>query len=103
MMDRRQRTERGLWDDYMRAYDDAITATSTEYAPWYVIPADHKHVMQAMVAAIVVDTITDLDLAYPTVTDAARAANEEARKKLEAEPDIDLVEPSNRNNNKSLA
>ena len=42
--------ERALWDDYMEAYEDAITATSTEWAPWYVIPADHKHVMQAMVA-----------------------------------------------------
>ena len=39
------------WDDYMQAYEDAITATSTEWAPWYVLPADHKHVMQAMAAA----------------------------------------------------
>ena len=47
--------ERKLWDDYMQAYDAAITATSTEWAPWFVIPADHKHVMQAMVVRILVD------------------------------------------------
>ena len=50
----------------MQAYEDAITATSTEWAPWYVIPADHKHVMQAMAAAILVDTI---DVARPAVAD----------------------------------
>jgi PPK2 family polyphosphate:nucleotide phosphotransferase len=79
--------ERARWDDYMQAFEDAITATSTDWAPWYVIPADHKHVMQAMVAAILVDTIHSLDLAWPTVSDADRAANERARGELEAEPE----------------
>ena len=50
------------WDTYMQAYEEAITATSTPWAPWYVLPADHKHVMQAMAAAILVDTIEGLDL-----------------------------------------
>jgi hypothetical protein len=71
----------------MRAYEEAITATSTPWAPWYVIPADHKPVMQAMVAAILVDTIGSLGLSWPEVSDQARAANAEARRKLEAEPD----------------
>jgi PPK2 family polyphosphate:nucleotide phosphotransferase len=75
------------WDAYMQAYEDAITATSTEWAPWYVLPADHKHVMQAMTAAIVVDTINALDLQWPTVSDADRADNERARRELDAEPD----------------
>ncbi|MGH9227988.1 MAG: PPK2 family polyphosphate kinase [Acidimicrobiales bacterium] len=79
--------ERAHWDEYMRAYDDAITATSTDWAPWYVIPADHKHVMQAMAAAIVVDTIGSLDLQWPTVSDEDRDANANARAKLEAESD----------------
>jgi PPK2 family polyphosphate:nucleotide phosphotransferase len=79
--------ERGHWDEYMRAYEEAITATSTPWAPWYVMPADHKPVMQAMVAAILVDTIGSLGLSWPEVSDAARAANAEARRKLEAEPD----------------
>jgi PPK2 family polyphosphate:nucleotide phosphotransferase len=77
--------ERARWDDYMQAFEDAITATSTEWAPWYVIPADHKNVMQAMVAAILVDTIESLDLAWPTVSDDDRAANAKARAELEAE------------------
>ena len=77
--------ERARWDDYMRAYEDAITATSTDWAPWYVLPADHKHVMQAMAAAIVVDAIGSLDLQWPTVSDADREANAAARSRLEAE------------------
>jgi PPK2 family polyphosphate:nucleotide phosphotransferase len=79
--------ERARWDEYMAAYEDALTATSTPCAPWYVIPADHKHVMQALVAAVVADTIEGLDLRWPTVTDAARAANARARDALETEPD----------------
>lgn len=77
--------ERAHWDAYMTAYEDAITATSTAWAPWYVIPADHKHVMQAMAAAILVDTIRSLDLQWPTVSDQDRAANAVARRELEAE------------------
>jgi len=79
--------ERARWDEYMAAYDDALTATSTPWAPWYVIPADDKHVMQALVAAVVADTIEGLDLRWPTVTDAAHAANARSRDALEAEPD----------------
>jgi PPK2 family polyphosphate:nucleotide phosphotransferase len=76
---------RAHWDDYMQAYEDAITATSTDWAPWYVLPADHKHVMQAMAAAIVVDAINSLDLRWPTVSDAEREENAKARQLLEAE------------------
>jgi polyphosphate kinase 2 (PPK2 family) len=79
--------ERARWDDYMQAYEDAITATSTDWAPWYVLPADHKRVMQAMAAAIIVDTIGSLDLRWPTVSDKARDANANARLELEAEAD----------------
>jgi PPK2 family polyphosphate:nucleotide phosphotransferase len=75
------------FDTYMQAYEDAITATSTEWAPWYVLPADNKHVMQAMTAAIVADTIQGLDLDWPAVSDEDRKANEKARRELEAEPD----------------
>jgi hypothetical protein len=52
-----------------------------------VIPADHKPVMQAMVAAILVDTIGSLDLSWPEVSEQARIANAEARRKLAAEPE----------------
>lgn len=77
--------ERAHWDAYMAAYEDAITATSTAWAPWYVLPADRKHVMQAMAAAILVDAIRSLDLHWPTVSDQDRAANAAARRELEAE------------------
>jgi PPK2 family polyphosphate:nucleotide phosphotransferase len=78
--------ERAHWDRYMRTFEEAITATSTPWAPWYVIPADHKPVMQAMVAAILIDTIQSLDLHVPEVSEQARAANAEARSRLAAEP-----------------
>ena len=79
--------ERGHWDEYMRTFEEAITATSTPWAPWYVIPADHKPVMQAMVAAILIDTIQSLDLHWPEVSEQARAANDAARRSLAAEPE----------------
>src|SRR6266480_3828683 len=74
--------ERGLWDDYMTAFDQALTATSTSWAPWYVIPADHKWLTQALVAAILVDTIHGLDLRWPEVSQAEHEANVEARRQL---------------------
>jgi PPK2 family polyphosphate:nucleotide phosphotransferase len=78
--------ERARWDEYMAAYEGAISATSTEWAPWYVVPADNKHVMQALTVAILVDTIEALDLQYPTVSEKDRERNAEARGQLEAEP-----------------
>jgi PPK2 family polyphosphate:nucleotide phosphotransferase len=78
---------RAHWDAYMQAYEDAISATSTDWAPWYVLPADSKKVMQAMAVSIIADTITALGLEWPTVSDAARAENAKARALLEAEPD----------------
>jgi PPK2 family polyphosphate:nucleotide phosphotransferase len=79
--------ERARWDEYMAAYEDALTATSTQWAPWYVIPADHKWLTQALVAAILVDTIQGLDLRWPEVSEQEHEANVEARRRLEAEPD----------------
>src|SRR6266702_1286650 len=77
--------ERGCWDDYMRAYEECLSATSTAWAPWHVIPADHKWVSRAMVAHIVTAAIESLDLKYPTVTEEKRRLIEAARKQLEAE------------------
>jgi PPK2 family polyphosphate:nucleotide phosphotransferase len=77
--------ERALWDDYQAAYDAALSATSTEWAPWYVVPADQKSVTQALVAAVVLETIQGLELSWPTVSAAAHEANERARKVLESE------------------
>jgi PPK2 family polyphosphate:nucleotide phosphotransferase len=77
--------ERARWDDYMAAFEDALTATSTPWAPWYVIPADHKWLTQALVARILADTIHALDLRWPEVSEKEHEANLEARRKLEAE------------------
>ena len=78
-------TERERWDDYMAAFEAAISATSTAWAPWYVIPADHKWLTQALVAGVIVETLEGLDLRWPDVSPEDHAANLEARKRLEAE------------------
>ena len=84
--------ERARWGEYMAAYEDALTATSTPWAPWYVVPADYKWVTQALVAAILVDTIHGLDLQWPTVSEADHEANVAARRELDAEgADADVV------------
>ena len=59
--------ERGRWKDYMRAYEDMIGATSTKWAPWYVVPADNKWFTRIVVASAIIDTLAGLDLAYPEV------------------------------------
>ena len=59
--------ERGFWNDYMKAYEDTIRNTATDYAPWYVVPADNKWFTRLVVAAAVIETLATLDLAYPAV------------------------------------
>ena len=77
--------ERHLWDEYRVAYEDAITATSTEWAPWHVVPADHKYALRALVGGILVDTIDRLDLALPGVGSDEAKALVRARAELLAE------------------
>ena len=77
--------ERQHWDDYMAAYEEAISATSTDHAPWYVVPADKKWVSRAVVAAVLAGTIRNLGLEWPKIDDAKRRQIDEARRLLEAE------------------
>ena len=77
--------ERGRWGDYMRAYTEAIEATSTESAPWYVIPADKKWFTRLAVSEVIVKKLESMDLKYPTVSEAKKAELLEAKKLLEAE------------------
>ena len=63
--------ERRFWDDYMKAYEDCLGATSTRHAPWYVVPADDKQNARIIVAHIIARTLEKLDLHYPQV-DARR-------------------------------
>jgi PPK2 family polyphosphate:nucleotide phosphotransferase len=58
-------SERALWDDYIAAFEDAMTETSTKHAPWYVIPANHKWFRNLAVSQIVADTMHDLHMGYP--------------------------------------
>ncbi len=74
--------ERAYWKDYMRAYEQAIRATATKHAPWYVVPADNKWFTRLVVAAAIVEAIERLDLAYPTVDTATRKELAAARATL---------------------
>ena len=78
-------TERQYFDDYTKAYEEMIAATSTDYAPWYVIPADKKWVSRAAVATILAGTIQQLGLTWPAVSEEQEQEIESARKKLESE------------------
>jgi len=75
--------ERDRWGDYMRAYEDALSATSTRDAPWYVVPADHKWFTRIVIADLVVDALASLDLAVPALSKREAAALATARARLE--------------------
>ena len=77
--------ERGFWNDYMRAYENAISATSTEWAPWYAVPADHKWFTRLVVAQVIVATLENLGLEYPKVDAEWKKEIAEARRALERE------------------
>ncbi|HEX9457279.1 MAG TPA: polyphosphate kinase 2 family protein [Candidatus Acidoferrum sp.] len=77
--------ERTRWDDYMRAYEEMIQNTSSERAPWHIVPADHKWVTRLVVAGAVVETLEELNLAYPKVGAEKQKALDAARKALEKE------------------
>jgi PPK2 family polyphosphate:nucleotide phosphotransferase len=75
--------EREHWDDYMEAYEEVLEHTSTDHAPWYVIPADHKWFMRLAVAEVIVEALEGLKLAFPQVTEAKKQELAEARRLLE--------------------
>lgn len=79
--------ERNYWDNYMRAYQDAINATGTKEIPWYVVPSDKKWFAHAMIAEIILKTMEEINPKYPVVDDARRAKLAEFRQKLMSEPD----------------
>jgi PPK2 family polyphosphate:nucleotide phosphotransferase len=59
--------ERKRWDDYLRAYEDALSATSTQQAPWYIVPANSKSTRNLIVSSILIETLKGLEMAYPPV------------------------------------
>jgi PPK2 family polyphosphate:nucleotide phosphotransferase len=74
--------ERKFWKDYMRVYGKCLSATSTEQAPWYVVPADDKQNTRLIVSRILLDTVEKLELSYPKTTPARRRELQSLRKKL---------------------
>jgi len=74
--------ERDRWKDYMRAYEDCLEATSTDDAPWYVVPADDKKNARLIVSQAVLDTMDGLDMRYPAPDRNRRKELREIRKRL---------------------
>jgi PPK2 family polyphosphate:nucleotide phosphotransferase len=74
--------ERGYWKQYMRAYEECLTATSTRDAPWYVVPADDKQNARLIVSSILLDTFARLQMAYPKSTPARRRELRAIRSRL---------------------
>ena len=77
--------ERAYWDDYMTAYQEMIHETSTDYAPWYVIPADHKHIAWVIVSAAIVEAIEALKPDFPKISGQALKDLKKAERALRAE------------------
>jgi len=79
--------ERAYWDDYMAAFEEMIRETSTDHAPWYVIPADHKHIAWVIVSAAIVEAIEALKPDFPKISGEALKDLKKAEGALRAEDD----------------
>jgi PPK2 family polyphosphate:nucleotide phosphotransferase len=77
--------ERQRWDDYQAAFSEMLSNTSTAWAPWYVIPADHKWFARIAAAAVIVNTLIEIDPHFPTISAEAERQLIDARKLLESE------------------
>jgi polyphosphate kinase 2 (PPK2 family) len=78
--------ERKHWDAYQLAYEQALSASSTPWAPWFVVPADHKYALRALVGGIIVDAIDGLDLQVPGIAPDEREVLDRAKAELLGEP-----------------
>ena len=74
--------ERGYWDDYQKAYTEAIYRTSTEYAPWFIIPADDKWYTRTIIGNIIFKRFRQLNLSYPTVSAQFKEILQQAKQTL---------------------
>jgi PPK2 family polyphosphate:nucleotide phosphotransferase len=77
--------ERKRWDDYQKAFEDAINHTASSWAPWYVVPADNKWIMRTIVSTVITNTILSLNLKIPALSAEMQKVLEAARKELENE------------------
>jgi polyphosphate kinase 2 (PPK2 family) len=78
-------SERARWDDYQKAFSETLSHTSTDWAPWYVIPADRKWFERLAVGAVIVQALIEIDPQYPTVDQGTLDALRVARRQLEAQ------------------
>jgi PPK2 family polyphosphate:nucleotide phosphotransferase len=78
--------ERAYWNDYMKAYEDCLSATSTAEAPWYIVPADDKNNMRLIVSRIIVDTLKDLEMSFPLLNKTQLQEQADIRKELKFSP-----------------
>jgi len=78
-------TERGFWENYMKAYEQAIQETSTESAPWFVIPADQKWFSRVAAIQIIIDKMEEMNLQFPELSGKEKKALAESKTKLESE------------------
>jgi len=78
-------SERSKWSDYMEAYEDMLNKTTTEWAPWYIIPADKKWVVHASISELILSQIKKMDLKYPVLSKQDCVALEKAKAELEKE------------------
>ena len=76
-------TERKFWDQYMEAYEDCLSATSTKNSPWHVVPADDKHNARLIISRIVIDALKGLKMSYPKLTSTQQRALQKIRVQLE--------------------
>jgi PPK2 family polyphosphate:nucleotide phosphotransferase len=77
--------ERGFWNDYQKAYEDALSATSKDYAPWYVVPADDKWYARLVIASVIYRQFQDLDMTYPILNQKQKDELVKAREILTSE------------------
>ena len=77
--------ERDRWNDYMAAYEQALSKTSSGHAPWFIIPSDHKWYMRLAIAEVIIESLDSLDLAFPKLSKAQLDELAAARKRLKAE------------------
>ena len=79
--------ERAFWDDYLAAFQDVFNHTSTSWAPWHIIPADHKWFTRAAIADVIIAKLKSLNLAYPTLSPEHLEQLQQAKELLESEPE----------------
>src|SRR6476646_1691801 len=78
-------TERGRWDDYQKAFSETLSHTSTDWAPWYVIPADRKWFARIAAGAVIANTLIEIDPRYPTIDKEAQERLQEIKMTLQAQ------------------